>query len=119
MSPRVYEGLRDRAPEVVQIVVLKVDTVVRQLESSRSRSTEAMNTDTDVEATARVVSVIRSKANLRPGATLRISYVSEERPMEAGPRAIPVLKEGEELHAYLKGGPDTYEPAAMSASFQR
>lgn len=116
MSPRAYESMRKKAPELVQVFVLTVDTDIKKFPSYEFPG--ATETDTNVAATAEVISVIRSKANLQPGVSIRITYTSQER-LVPGARPIPVLKKGEKVLAYLKGGPDAFQPAALGASFER
>jgi hypothetical protein len=115
MPPSAYENMRKRAPVLVKIVVVGVDTDEKKVSSPEFRGVE---THTNVDAIAKVISVVRSNSDLQPGAVIHIKYVSSERPVP-GPRPIPILKKNEEVFAYLEGGPAVFEPAADGASFSK
>jgi hypothetical protein len=116
MPPSAYEHMRKKAPELVKIVVVSVDTDEKKV--PRFEFQGVMETHTSVDAIAKVIAVVRSNSDLQPGAAIRITYTSSERPVE-GPRPVPILKKNEEVFAYLKGGPAVFAPAAGGASFRK
>ena len=112
LPPYVYKERQQRAPESLIIKVRSVKT---------RATNEPRRKKIDVSVEARVERVNRSKAGLRPGAVIRISYVhSQHKEPLAGPSEVPILKEGRVYPAYLmkSGRRKDYAPAAGGYSFR-
>lgn len=110
LPPSAYERMQTEAPEYLDIQILRV-VVEPGAEADQQ----------DVQLTARIVRVHRTKSNLQPGGMLNILYTLAERPPGfVGPGQVPVPNEGENTVAYLKNGekPDEFEPAAGAMTFR-
>lgn len=117
LAPEVYRALQRDAPELLQIEVTDVE-IDREFRKPRGCGFFDFEVVRDVTAKAKVVKVIRSRAGVRPGATIDIRYASLS-PCEGwvGPRPIPVLDEGTRVYAYLVHTGRRFAPAARGASF--
>ena len=112
LPPYVYKERQQQAPESLIIRVRSVKT--RETDEPRRKKI-------DVSVVAQVERVKRSKAGLKPGAVIRISYVhSQHKEPLAGPSEVPILQQGQVYPAYLmksrKG--KEYVPAAGGYSFR-
>lgn len=111
LSPDHYRQLQEGAAEAL---VLKVDQVEAKVTLGKDGKM------TDVTATATVKSVARSKSGLKPGDTIRLSYmiITTIIPMP-GPSQPKVLTKDETVRAFLKPGadPKTLTTAAYGQSF--
>ena len=110
LPPGSYEKLRAEAQEAITGKVLSVET--KELEPGR----------TEVVAEIKVTGVERSKVGLKKGDVVTVKYVHidpAKLPGFAGPRPIPILKNGKIYPAFLNKveGEASYEPAAYGASF--
>lgn len=109
LPPSAYEQMQSNATEYLDIEILRVDIAPAAVQGQQ-----------DVELTARIVKVHRTKSNLQPGGMLNIAYTLADRPPGfVGPSAVPVPAEGEKTVAYLKSGeaPGQFLPAAGAMSF--
>lgn len=112
LPPSAYRAMQTRAPEALHISVLSVSTH------------PAANLDgaTEVVAQARVDKVIRTAAGLKPGSTIRITYIHKPLGTMVGPSPVPILAADEAVPAWLerRGSPDqpVYAPAAGAFSFR-
>jgi hypothetical protein len=112
IAPEHYAGWQRNAPEALTIRVLEVETSICWFGLCETR---------DVRVTAKVTAVTRSASGLEPGRRIEIRYVHfSPRENIAGPRPIPLLREGDVVPAWLaKAGKSAwFEPAARGASFE-
>ena len=108
LPPSAYESMQTKAPEHLQVQILRVDIAPGKNDASQ-----------EIQAMAMVEKVERSASGLKPGDVLNIAYTLEERPPGwVGPGQVPILAEGETV-AYLKklDKSETYAPAAGAMSF--
>jgi hypothetical protein len=107
-----YRRLQDEAAEAL---VIKADQV--EVKTTLGKDGRQI----DVRVTARVQSVLRSKAGHKPGDTVKIAYTVIQTiiPMP-GPSQPKVLEKGETVRAYLNPAsePQTLGLAAYGQSFQ-
>ncbi|MCA9560521.1 MAG: hypothetical protein KC583_18360, partial [Myxococcales bacterium] len=111
IEPKYYAEMQAGAPEAVTVKVTEVDTSVCVLWCSKQ----------SVTAKAVVTAVERSANGLKVGDAITIHY-THLIPSGgwAGPRPIPVLKEGETTVAFLRLNKRMgYHPAARGYSFER
>jgi hypothetical protein len=110
IAPEEYEKMKGGAPEHLE---LSIDSV-RHTWGLFSRTTY-------VTAKAKVTEVHRSLTRLSVGDSITITYeIYKPRKGWVGPRAIPLLKKGEETPAFLEFDLEskTYIPSARGASFE-
>jgi hypothetical protein len=108
LPPSAYEAMQAKAPEHVQMEVLRVD--VQSGESPTQRR---------IHLIALTTAVLRTASGLKPNEIINILYTVTEHPEGwAGPGEIPIPKERDRSVAYLKkiGGGD-FAPAAGRMSF--
>lgn len=104
LPPGSYDTLRAEAPEALLVEVLGVRRAVK-------------GNATEVLAVARVLHVERTRAGLKPGATVEIRYIHQNSNVP-GPRPVPLLAEKSIMPAFLKKGEGKdFEPAAYGMSF--
>ena len=112
LPPYVYKEWQQKAPESLIIKVRSVKT---------SEEDEPRRKKISVTVLAQVQKVERSKAGLKPGQMITITYVHSryQQPL-AGPSEVPILEEGKVYPAFLKKaeGEDSYSPAAGGRSFE-
>lgn len=108
LPPSAYESMQSKAPELVQIEVLRVDVEPGEKEN-----------DQKVLVVAMVNEVTRSASGLKPNDIVNISYTVTEHPKGwVGPGQVPVLAEKDKCPAYLiKSETGDYAPAAGRMSF--
>ena len=109
LPPSAYEAMQAKAPEHLQIQVLRVDIAPGKDGASQ-----------DILVMATVEKVERSESGIKPGDLVNIAYTLEERPPGwVGPGQVPILAQGDTRVAYLKklDKPETYAPAAGAMSF--
>jgi hypothetical protein len=108
LPPSAYAKMQDDADEFVQIEVLQV----------RGEARRGVDEESSFTVTAKVVCRARSRADLKPGATITIGYstVLRRRRGWAGPSSIGILKPGVYI-AYLNTSDGIYTPAARGRSF--
>lgn len=112
LPPTAYGDMQKKAPESLVIKVLSVRT-----EEKKGLSYDKVS----VVLRARVERVNRTGSGLRKGDVIQISYEQRRnRTFITGPSAIPVLKKGETVPAFLRknGKGETYAPAAGGYSFR-
>lgn len=112
LPPYVYQELQAKSPEALTI---KVESV------SIATSDEPRLKRLTITAEARVEKVVRSASSLKPGDTIRISYVRlEHKEPMAGPSEPEVLQKDRSYPAFLvkAAGDQAYSLAARSFSFQ-
>ena len=111
LSPDHYRRLQDEAGEALVVKTDQVDVKVTLGKDGKQF---------DVQATATVQSVLRSKAGHKPGDVLQIAYtvIQTVVPMP-GPGKQRILEKGETVRAYLNpaGDRQTLGPAAYGQSF--
>lgn len=111
IAPEEYRNMQLRAPESLTVMVLRV----RQSGSLFGRTVS-------VNAQVEVTGIEHSASRLSVGDTITIVYEHYKNPKRgwAGPRAIPILKRGEETFAFLAFDTElnAYVPAARGASFE-
>lgn len=109
LPPSAYESMQAKAPEHLQVQVLRVDIAPGKNDASQ-----------EIQAMAMVEKVERSASGIKPGDLVNIAYTLEERPLGwVGPGQVPILAQGDTRVAYLKklDKPETYAPAAGAMSF--
>jgi hypothetical protein len=109
LPPSAYEGMQSKAPEHLQIHVLRIDIQPAQPESTQ-----------DILLIVAVEKVFRTASDLKPGDVLNIVYSLEARPPGwLGPGQVPILRQGDKRIAYLRSleMPETYAPDAGVMSF--
>jgi len=110
LGPAAYEAMQTKAPEFLEIEVLRVDVEPAQDPASQT-----------IKAMALVNKVDRSATSVNPGDIINIVYTLTERPKGwVGPGAIPLLTEKEKTIAYLKKDEASgdFSPVAGIMSFQ-
>lgn len=111
LSPSAYVALQEKAGEVLEIEVLRVE--VEPGEELREEL---------VRVTAAVVAVERSTSGVQKGDFIQISYsVRSGDNGQPLPAEIPVLKDGQRTIAFLQveDGRAYFSPAAGAMSFAR
>lgn len=110
LPPSAYEAMQAKAPECLQIQVLKVEV-----------EPGARDDQQNIHLTANVLNIARSAEGLKKGAVIQIFYtVTDHQKPWVGPGQVPILKEGATNVAYLEKGekPDVFVPAAGIMSFR-
>jgi len=110
LGPAAYEAMQTKAPEFLEIEVLRVDVEPAQDPTSQT-----------IKAMVLVNKVDRSATSVNPGDIINIVYTLTERPKGwVGPGAIPLLTEKEKTIAYLKKDEASgdFSPVAGIMSFQ-
>lgn len=110
LPPSVYERLQAKAPEYLEIEVLRVDVEPGGTPNQQK-----------VQIMALVNKVMRSVSNLKEGDLINILYTVTDQPKDRrGPREIPILSEKDKTVAYLikTAGTNNYIPAAKAMTFQ-
>lgn len=117
LPPEVYAAMQRDAPELLQLQITDVD-IDRDFNKPRGCGIFEFEIERHVTARAKVVSVIRSKAGVRPGALIEIRYTSlKQCEGWSGAGPIPVVEEGTRVFAYLKKTERGFTDAARGASF--
>jgi hypothetical protein len=119
LSPEVYKDLQRKSPEVLYIQVSAVDVHRRFAKPSGCEFFD-FEVIREVRVEARVLRVIRSASNVRPGDVIEIGYSSINRCSGwSGPRSIQMLRNGHRVYAFLarRGRTVSFEPAARGATF--
>jgi len=108
LPPSAYESMQAKAPELIQIEVLRVDVEPGEKEN-----------DQKVLVVAMVNEVTRTATGLKPSDIVNISYIVTEHPKGwVGPGQVPVLAEKDKCPAFLiKSETGDYAPAAGRMSF--
>lgn len=108
LPPSAYESMQSKAPEYLKIEVLRV-SVEPGAEANQQK----------IELAALVKEVNRTATDTKPGDMINITYTVTEHPKGwAGPGAIPVPVEREEMVAYLiKSETGDFTPVAGRMSF--
>lgn len=110
LGPAAYEAMQTKAPEFLEIEVLRVDVEPAQDPASQT-----------IKAMALVSKVDRSATSVKSGDIINIVYTLTERPEGwVGPGAVPLLAEKEKTIAYLKKDETSgdFNPVAGIMSFQ-
>lgn len=110
LGPAAYEAMQTKAPEFLEIEVLRVNVEPAQDPTSQT-----------IKAMVLVNKVDRSATSVNPGDIINIVYTLTERPKGwVGPGAIPLLTEKEKTIAYLKkdDASGDFSPVAGIMSFQ-
>lgn len=110
LGPAAYEAMQAKAPEFLEIEVLRVEVEPSQEPSSQT-----------IKAMALVTKVDRTASNVNPGDLINIAYTLTERPKDAvGPGPIPLLAEKAITIAYLKRdeASGNFNPVAGMMSFE-
>ncbi len=110
LGPAAYEAMQTKAPEFLEIEVLRVNVEPAQDPTSQT-----------IKAMVLVNKVDRSATSVNPGDIINIVYTLTERPKGwVGPGAIPLLTEKEKTIAYLKKDEASgdFSPVAGIMSFQ-
>lgn len=110
LGPSAYEAMQTKAPEFLEIEVLRVDVEPAQDPASQT-----------IKAMALVTKVDRSATSVKPGDIINVVYTLTERPKGwVGPGAIPILTEKEKTIAYLRKDETSgdFNPVAGIMSFQ-
>jgi hypothetical protein len=108
LPPSAYEAMQAKAPELVQIEVLRVDVEPGEKENEQK-----------VLVVAMVNEVKRTASGLKPNDIVNISYTIADHPKGwVGPGQVPVLAEKDKCPAFLiKSETGDYAPAAGRMSF--
>ena len=109
LPPSAYEAMQAKAPEFLEIQVMRVE-----IEPGENIE------DQKISLLARVEKVHRTDTKLQAGDLLTIIYTVTDRPRGwVGPGAVPILNEGDRNVAYLLKGdkPDEFKPAAGAMTF--
>ena len=114
LPPSAYQPDQDAAPEALVVEVLSVKSEV---------SKHSDRTETSVRAKARVLEVKRTASGLKPGDEIAIAYTNVELKRDehrvGESTYIPVLEEGKQVPAFVKGDQKSgYLPAARIYSFR-
>ena len=114
LPPWAYQKDQDEAPEALVIEVLSVKSEVAKYPD---------RTETSVDAKARVLEVKRTASGLKPGDEIAIAYTNVELKRDerrvGESTYIPVLQEGKQVPAFVKGDQKSgYQPAARIYSFR-
>jgi hypothetical protein len=117
---REYRRMQREAPEEVRIEVQRVrETPVRERERERERLGRAVQ----VDVTARVLRVNRSRERIHDGEEIHISYVTHRREQNKfGPGEPPIPEERKMYPAYLQkveGQRRLFAPAAGMYTYER
>ena len=112
MSPEVYRGMQESAPEAVRLRVTSVERDYTQGHTAEAQM---------VRARGEVLEVTRTATGLAPGKEISLRYVHDPLPEGmAGPGPIPIILRTAEYQAFLRGGEGgVYDPAARKASFRQ
>jgi hypothetical protein len=110
LPPSVYQEWQAKAPDFLMIKVRSIKTA----ETDEPRLVRVA-----VSLEAQIEQVRRSQSSLKAGDVITIKYEHRKykEPM-VGPSEVPILKEGQSYPAYLKKGPEGFEPAAGGYSFR-
>ena len=111
LPPSAYKEMQSRAPEVLRIRVLSVQSTEKAMPHGK---------DVSVRLRARVLGVTRSATKRKVGDVITINYVRRihNQPM-AGPSEVPLLQKGNSYPAFLSGSAKAgYSPAAGGYSFE-
>jgi len=110
LAPSVYEGMQAKAPELLNIEILRVD-VEPGVEPDQQK----------VQIVAMVTEVSRTATELKPNDLINISYTVTERPKGwAGPGAVPIPAAKDQTIAYLiKAENGEYAPAAGRMTYSK
>jgi hypothetical protein len=111
LPPYVYEEKKAAAPEHLELRIISSEV----LEAKSAGTTSAQ-----VKATAEVIAVKRSKAGLKPGEKIILSYgtITKRSSGWAGPSSPSVLTKGMKVMAWLAKHDDgTFAPMAGGQSF--
>ena len=104
LPPSAYADMQSKAPEMVAFRVMQLNATV---DSYGNQS---------VTIYGKITEVRRSKAHLRVGQTIKVTY-SIRGQVLAGPSSCPLLMPNQVYGSYLKWGGNSYVPAAMGRSF--
>ena len=119
LAPEVYQAMQQAAPEVLQLEILSVE-IDRDFHKPDGCGFFEFEITRNVVVEAKVLSVVRSRIGIRPGAVLRIPYTSVKRCEGfSGPRSLLLLSEKDRVYAYLAKTERGLAPAARGASFTR
>ena len=113
ISPDHLRRLQEEAAEALVIKADQVDVKITEVTDGRR---------IDVQVTASVQSVLRSKAGHKPGDVVKIAYkVMELKNPPPGPDEAKVLEKGETVRAYLdhSGDKQPLRLAVYGHSFQK
>lgn len=113
ISPDHVRRLQDEAAEALVITAEQVDVKITMEKDGRRL---------DIQVTASVQSVIRSKAGHKPGDVVKVAYkVMELKNPPPGPGEARLLAKGETVRAYLDHSSDKQSLglAAYGDSFQK
>ena len=113
ISPDHIRRLQEEAAEALVIKADQVDVKITEVTDGRRL---------DIQVTASVQSVLRSKAGHKPGDVVKIAYkVMDLKNPPPGPDEAKVLAKGETVRAYLDhaGDKQSLRPAAYGESFQQ
>lgn len=118
LAPEVYRAMQQASPELLHLEILSVE-IDRDFHKPDGCGFFEFEIERNVVVKAKVLSVIRSRAGVRPSAVLEIEYTSVKRCSGfSGPRSIPVLSEKDRVCAYLEKTSRGFAPAARGASFE-
>ncbi len=108
LPPSAYESMQAKAPEAIQIEVLRVDVAPGDTENTQK-----------VLVVAMVNEVTRTATGLKPNDIVNIAYTVIDHPKGwVGPGQVPVLAEKDKCPAFLiKSETGDYAPAAGRMSF--
>ena len=113
IAPGHIRRLQDEAAEALVIRAEQVDVKITEVKDGRRL---------DIQVTASVQSVIRSKAGHKPGDVVKVAYkVMELKNPTPGPGEARLLVKGETVRAYLDHSSDKQSLglAAYGDSFQK
>ena len=113
ISPDHIRRLQEEAAEALVIKADQVDVKITELKDGRRL---------DIQVTASIQSVIRSKAGHKPGDVVKIAYkVMDLKNPPPGPDEAKVLAKGETVRAYLDhaGDKQPLRLAVYGHSFQK
>ena len=113
ISPDHIRRLQEEAAEALVIKADQVDVKITEVTDGRR---------IDVQVTASVQSVLRSKAGHKPGDVVKIAYkVMDLKNPPPGPDEAKVLEKGETVRAYLdhSGDKQPLRLAVYGHSFQK
>lgn len=113
ISPDHIRRLQEEAAEALVIKAEQVDVKITEVKDGRR---------IDVQVTASVQSVIRSKAGHKPGDVVKVAYkVMDIKNPPPGPGEARLLSKGETIRAYLDHSSDkqSLRLAVYGHSFQK
>ena len=117
LAPEVYRAMQQQAPELLYVEVTDVD-IDRDFRKPSGCGFFEFEITRNVVLQAKVLRVMRSASNVKPGTMISVRYASlKQCEGWVGARPIPLLDEDQKVYAYLSRAERGFVPAARGASF--